>query len=250
MNTLSMEFRQKSSVAPIRIAAGAFDDARLLFAAAELGMSIERLFYRLAKMWSWVTTQGTARFPARMVAVLLGKRRDPERVAEVLSASAVGLAVRVGDDLELDLRDLFGDIEWLRELRATATAGGEARASAANRDESGRFAKGSRRDDIVAQLGERPATVADLAAALELSIKTVRRHVRTLIADEIVVEDDGTLVLVEGEASGAHAGPASLDNGADSGEDAGTSAPPAGPAVTSALTLSPAPEGALSSERA
>ncbi|MEM9491522.1 MAG: winged helix-turn-helix domain-containing protein, partial [Myxococcota bacterium] len=266
----TVESRQRSSCAPIRIAAGACDDARLLYAAAELGMSIERLFYRLVKMWSWVTTQETARFPPRMIAVLLGKRRHTERVVEVLCDPSVGLATQVGEHLELDMRDLFGDIDWYGDLRATAVAGGEARAAAASRDESGRFAKGTNRDAILARLGDGPATIAQMMSGLELSAKTVRRHVRKLIAEGLVVEADSTLALTDSDRvgdgalgretamdgcpvstdSGEDAGPASLDNGTDSGEDAGTSAPPAGPAVTSALTLSPAPEGALSSERA
>ncbi|MEM9487890.1 MAG: winged helix-turn-helix domain-containing protein [Myxococcota bacterium] len=225
--------QQQSSQAAVRVAAGGWRDQRIAYAAAMLNMRPEVLLCRLGELWSGVTARGQRRMPSLFVAVAIGKRRRVGLVREVLCDPIVGFAELVedgGDDLDLDLSAVFGGMEWLGNLRQAATAGGDARANSAVRDERGRFAGGATRERILERVGAAPVSAAQLVEDLNLSPRTIGRHVQELEAEGVIVCDEsGQLWMDNGTVSGA-------DNGTVSGTVNGVDAGPASPASTSALT--------------
>ena len=190
MTAAPSEHRQKSCFAPIRVAAGAFDDPRIQVAARLLGFSFEKLFVRLQKLWSWATTQETSTLHELTVAELLGRGKQTEKVRNTLCHPAVMLARRDADGfLLLELQDLFGSLEWYGEYRATAQAGGETRASTAERGPDGQFLPRDR--EVTDIVGERPIKRSELCAALGMSKATVNRYVRKLLEAGILREHSG-----------------------------------------------------------
>ena len=212
--------------------------------------------WRCMRLWSRVTAQQSERFRPAHVAVGLGCRE--ERVAEAVAASEIGVVLDSGE-IELQLRDVFGGIEWLGDLRDSAPVGGKVRAAGATRNRDGTFAARDLIAETLDVLAAEPLRRSDLRRRLQCQKQALGRVVRGLLeAGELIELDDGCLALPDAspDACGEPGTVGTVEPGSTAGSmgtaepvpprfhgDRGTTAEPSAPALARAPApaLAPAP---------
>ena len=179
-------------------------------------------------------------------------------MAEAVAASEIGVVLDNGE-IELQLRDVFGGIEWLGDLRDSAPAGGKARSAGATRNRDGTFAARDLIAETLDVLAAEPLRRSDLRRRLQCQKQALGRVVRGLLeAGELIELDDGCLALPDGspDAYGVPGSVATVEPGSTAGSmetaepvpprfhgDRGTTAEPSAPALARAPApaLAPAP---------
>ena len=226
-------------MARVTVDAAVFTDSRFDVLARELRTTRDSAVMRMIRVWVNCTDRETDRFSPRFLSPLLRCKAD-QVVAALCESAQLGEAL---DDGTVRIRGCAGRTDWLAKKRATAEAGGEARACSATRNADGTLANRDLRAEICDALDDRPVKRRELRRLLQVRRDALLREVRALLAAGEVVElDDGTLALAVIEPVDQPGSvPTEWVPGIDGTELEPVPGTPGTEAVPSALALAPAP---------